>query len=81
MIEMLKKQSWQERALMVSAYQKEYSLSIRKLADELETSASKVHWELTLAEALSVYPELRTMKKLTQAIAFVRKKKFKRNIS
>lgn len=74
---MLKKISWQERCKMLAKFKEEYQLSLRSLATEFEYSLGKMSYEITLAAALDKYPELQKITKVTEAIAFIKKKGFK----
>lgn len=78
MFEGLKAIPWQERVKMLEAYQKERSLSLRSLAEEFNYSIGKLSYELTLAQALDIYPELKKIKYITDAIRFIKKRKFHR---
>lgn len=79
MLNLLKRMTWQERVRVLYSYQQESKLSIRNLADEVESSIGRVQYELALAEALDKFPELLEMKKITDAIKFIKKKKFRRD--
>ena len=78
MIDFLKKMRWQQRVVATEKYQKEYTLSVRQLADEFECSKSRVAMDLTLAAALRVYPQLDKVEKYNEAVAFIKKKGFKK---
>lgn len=77
---MLKKVSWQERVKMLEDYQKQTGLSLRALAEEFDYSLGKMSYELNLAAALEIYPELKNMVKITSAIKFIKRKKFHREL-
>lgn len=77
---MLQTISWQKRVKELEKYQQEHELSLRTLAEELNCSIGKLSYELTLAQALDKYPELNKIKHLVDAIKFIKKKKFKRNL-
>jgi hypothetical protein len=76
-MEALKKMSWQERVRLLAKYKEEYDLSLRSLADEFDYSLGKMHYEITLAAALPIFPELEKISKVTEAIKFIKMKGFK----
>ena len=77
---MLQTITWQVRVKELEKYQKENELSLRAISEELNCSIGKLSYELTLAQALDVYPELSKIKHLVDAIKFIKKKKFKRDL-
>lgn len=77
-MQVLKTLPWQERVKALEEHQKQFDLSLRDLAEELNCSIGKLSYELTLAEALNKFPELKNIKHLTAAIRFIKRKKFRR---
>ena len=78
---MLETIAWQKRVKELEKYQQDNELSLRSMAEELNCSIGKLSYELTLAQALDKFPELHKMKYLVDAIKFIKKKKFKRDIA
>jgi hypothetical protein len=76
-MEALKKMSWQERVRLLAKYKEEYDLSLRSLADEFDYSLGKMQYEIALAAALPIFPELEKISKVTEAIKFIKMKGFK----
>jgi transcriptional antiterminator len=70
--------TWQERCQKTAELQAKDSLSIRELAAQLDFSKSQVQIDLVLARALKVYPQLKSIKRYTEAIAYIRKRRFGR---
>lgn len=80
MTELQKKQTWQERSIALLRHQQETGKSIRELADELECSKSRIANDLNLGAALKVYPGLEKIKKYNDAVAYLKKKRFTRQV-
>lgn len=76
----IKKLSWQEFAKLLDRSRVDNDWSVSDLVDEYHYSRGKVSCYLNLAAALRVYPELKHMDNVTEAIGFLKKKKFHRGL-
>lgn len=76
---MIKKLTWQQKAIEVDKFQRETGYKIREISDELGFSIGDICNCLRLVAAMKEFPELDKIKTYTGAVEFITKKGFRKS--
>ena len=67
------KLTWLERVLATEKFKQEYDYSVRKLAEIMQCSKSKVAYDLQIAAALKNHPEWAKIKNYNEVLYRIKK--------